>query len=207
MKICNQCILPETYPGITFDKNGVCNYCNNYSLQNQADDPSQQFLTEAELIAALQKHKKSESPYDVLVPASGGVDISFTLIKIVEDFKLTPLVFHNDHGYEADVALDTVRKLCQELDVDLLVWQHDLRFMKKLWKFTLEADTLAAKTCFLCANVLYWYAIQLADKFGISLVINGYSKGQIALNKAAGRELLMEMIRKMLKTDPQPMTS
>ena len=27
MKICNQCILPETFPGIKFDDRGICNHC------------------------------------------------------------------------------------------------------------------------------------------------------------------------------------
>ena len=28
LKICTRCIQDETVPGITFDNNGVCNYCH-----------------------------------------------------------------------------------------------------------------------------------------------------------------------------------
>lgn len=27
MKRCSRCVLPETYPGITVNEQGVCNYC------------------------------------------------------------------------------------------------------------------------------------------------------------------------------------
>ena len=27
INICQRCILPETFPGVTFDDHGVCNYC------------------------------------------------------------------------------------------------------------------------------------------------------------------------------------
>ncbi len=29
MKHCSKCVLPDTFPGIEFDKDGVCNYCHN----------------------------------------------------------------------------------------------------------------------------------------------------------------------------------
>ena len=31
LKRCSKCILLETYPYISFDKDGVCNFCNNYN--------------------------------------------------------------------------------------------------------------------------------------------------------------------------------
>ena len=33
LKRCTKCILPETYPFIHFDNQGVCNYCKNYKKQ------------------------------------------------------------------------------------------------------------------------------------------------------------------------------
>ena len=33
LKRCSKCILLETYPYISFDKDGVCNFCNNYEKQ------------------------------------------------------------------------------------------------------------------------------------------------------------------------------
>ena len=30
MRRCTKCVLPETFPRIKYDENGVCNYCLNY---------------------------------------------------------------------------------------------------------------------------------------------------------------------------------
>ena len=30
MKICTTCVLPETFPGISFDEDGRCSYCRRY---------------------------------------------------------------------------------------------------------------------------------------------------------------------------------
>ena len=30
LKRCCKCVLPETFPGISFNTEGVCNYCQNH---------------------------------------------------------------------------------------------------------------------------------------------------------------------------------
>ena len=32
---CSKCVLPHTMPFISFDSNGVCNYCNNWEIRNE----------------------------------------------------------------------------------------------------------------------------------------------------------------------------
>jgi hypothetical protein len=32
LKRCTKCILPETFPGIEFDENDVCNYCQDREI-------------------------------------------------------------------------------------------------------------------------------------------------------------------------------
>jgi hypothetical protein len=35
LRRCTRCLLPETFPYIEFDHNGVCNYCNHYKPQDK----------------------------------------------------------------------------------------------------------------------------------------------------------------------------
>ncbi|MCP4153809.1 MAG: hypothetical protein GY757_39145 [bacterium] len=200
MKVCSNCVLPESYPGITFDKNGVCNYCDDYTGR-EVEEEKQHFKSEDEVKECLKKYKELKRDYDVLVSVSGGVDSSFALIKMVKDFKLKPLVFHNDHGYEDETAADNVKKLCKELKVDLITWQYDLEFMKKLWKYFNEIDIEGMSPCYICGNVLYFHAVHLADKLGIPLVVNGYSKGQVEMmqDQEKGREWFGEMVEIILE--------
>jgi len=206
MRICKTCVLPETYPRISFDDNGVCNFCregvhHDGSLIKKKEVSGGQFINEDEVMKSLQKFKNPEGTYDLLVSASGGIDSSFALIQLVEQYKLNPLVWHNDHGFEHEVATENAKKLCKALDVDLIIWQHDFRFMRKMWKFVMESDIPGANCCFVCANILYWNALELANKYNLKLVVNGYSKGQIGLDKERGRTVLKEMINAMLKTE------
>jgi len=195
MTVCARCVLPDTYPDIAFDDQGVCNFCREYESVEKRD-AGRHFKNEQELIACLQKYRHPAQRYDVLVPVSGGVDSCSALINIVEKFKLRPLVFHNDHGFDNLVATDNVKKLCKLLDVDLLIWQYELGFMRKLFKYFNQAAVKDLSACHVCGNMLYINALEAADRFGIKLLINGYSKGQAAFiqGKEKARQLLAMLI-------------
>lgn len=195
MKVCKKCVLPESYPDITFDSEGVCNFCNQYEEEEKTGG-HKHFAGEDEFIACLEKYKGIHPKYDVLVPLSGGVDSCYALINIVKKFKLRPLVFHNDHGFDNETATENAKKLCKALDVDLIIWQYELGFMRKLFKYFNEADIHGLSACHVCGNMLYFNAIELAHRFDIKLVINGYSKGQAAFIRETdkARELLARMI-------------
>ena len=34
MRYCNNCIIPDTKPGIDIDKSGLCNACRNVNIKN-----------------------------------------------------------------------------------------------------------------------------------------------------------------------------
>jgi hypothetical protein len=197
MILCSKCVLPESYPGIEFDENGVCNVCRLH--RKEQEGAGNWFANEEELITVLSNWKGKSGKYDVLVPASGGVDSSFALVKLVETFGLRPLVYHNDHGYENETATENVRKLCRSLDVDLILWQYDTPFMKKLWKYLNNNFLEDTSACYVCGNMLYLNAIELACRFDIPLVVNGYSKGQADLigDKEKGRERFENMMALM----------
>jgi hypothetical protein len=194
-------VLPETFPGITFDEQGVCNFCTEYETKEQGDR-GDHFKDEEEVKAALLKYKNLGRKYDLLVPLSGGVDSCFTLIEIVERFGLKPMVFHSDHGWDDPTATRNVEKLCKELDVDLLIWKNDMKFMRKLFKYFNESDDYTVSPCYPCGNMLYLNGLELAAHFNIPLVINGYSKGQAAMmhDKEKARDWYGRMINVILET-------
>jgi hypothetical protein len=56
MQVCKKCVLPATYPGITFDQEGICNYCREYASREK-QETHRHFNNEEELIECLQKYK------------------------------------------------------------------------------------------------------------------------------------------------------
>lgn len=174
---CKICGLTANYKNIVFDANGVCNFCHE-AEQHTDLKTLLTFDDEEKLINSLQKYKNKNGKYDVVVPLSGGVDSSVTLIRIVKKYNLVPLAFHNDHGFEDEVATDNVKKLCKILDVDLIIKQQDINFMKKLFHYTHSMKNRTLSSCFVCGGIIYANALEIANAFNIPMVINGYSKGQ-----------------------------
>ncbi|KJS66547.1 MAG: hypothetical protein JL50_11465 [Peptococcaceae bacterium BICA1-7] len=192
--ICNKCVLPSVFPGTEIDEKGQCSYCRDGKYVDIVKEND--FMDENHLKECLQKYIKSGARYHALVPLSGGVDSSSVLIDLVTKYKLKVLGFHNDHGYEDEIAKRNVTNLCKALDVDLIINQHDISFMKKLWRYTNASKVKGLSSCFVCGGVLYANAVDMADKFHIPLIINGYSKGQALMmaNKDNAIDFWEEMI-------------
>ena len=76
---CTRCIYDDSIPYITFDEEGICNYCKQYDELNKiypTGDEGLKYLRElAEKIKKEQKNKK----YDIVVGVSGGTDSSYLL--------------------------------------------------------------------------------------------------------------------------------
>jgi len=191
---CVRCTLPATHPGADLDAQGFCAFCRNNALPEAQQNA---FDSEDALAEALAPFKHAGKKYDVVVPLSGGVDSSFALIRIVEKFGLRALAFHNDHGFEDSVATANVRKLCASLDVDLVLWQHDIGFMKALWRHLNTSPVLGLSGCYLCGNIIYLNALAIAESFGVPLVINGYTKGQAGIvnQRERGLDLFAQFLK------------
>lgn len=195
MKVCKKCLLPETFSGIKFDENGVCNFCNEYT-EKKKNETTNIFKDEEELSEYLHKYVNKENKYDVLVAVSGGIDSCNALVDIVKKYKLKPLVYHNEDGHVNKVASSNVKKICKALDVDLIIWQHDMEFMRKLFKYMNESD-LHISTCNLCGTILYLNNIELATKFNIPIIINGFSKG--AASMIGDRKTFYDIVDSVVK--------
>ena len=68
VKFCKKCTMSNQRPRITFDEEGVCSACNYSAYKNKIDWE----LREKELIDLLDRHRKNDGSYDVIVPCSGG---------------------------------------------------------------------------------------------------------------------------------------
>jgi len=111
LKRCTKCVLPETFPFISYDSKGVCNICNNYKKKNQPNKSES-------LIELVKSHRKTNDEAECLVPFSGGRDSSYTLHYIVNELKLKPITFTYDWGMVTDLARRNIARLCGKLGVE-----------------------------------------------------------------------------------------
>jgi len=113
--------MPETWTGIKYDSEGVCNICKEYGVKSHIDWDERQDQLKSILYYYREYARNHNNKYDCLVGYSGGKDTAYTLWAVVEKYHMRPLAFTFDHGFkmspEGEYNLEEVPKL---LDVDHL---------------------------------------------------------------------------------------
>ena len=120
VKVCSSCIMDETAKEITFDNNGVCNFCHNYDnvLVNDVHTGKGGEEKLEKLIEKI-KLKGKKSRYDVLIGLSGGVDSSYVAYVIKKKYGLRAFAVHLDNGWNTELAVANVEQIVKRLDIDL----------------------------------------------------------------------------------------
>lgn len=118
MKRCTRCVLPEGYPGIEFNEEGVCNYC-------LAHEPWI-YKGKEELDKFLEPLRNRSPRYDCIIGISGGRDSSYALWYLVKICNLRVLAYNSDNQFTAEGAKINVKKMTDMLDVELVAEDNDL---------------------------------------------------------------------------------
>jgi N-acetyl sugar amidotransferase len=132
-QICTHCIMDTRDPRITFDANGVCDYCNNFNSTIKPNWHTDQ-RGEAELMALAEKIKAHGrgKDFDCIIGLSGGLDSSYAAYVAKEKMGLRPLLFHVDAGWNTDQAVGNIEKLVDGLGLHLYTEVVNWEEMKDL---------------------------------------------------------------------------
>lgn len=143
-KICNTCIIDNSYDANVKFFNGRCNYCINFENKIKPNlelnlKKKKQF--EDSLIKKIHKDKKkNNSEYDCLIGVSGGVDSSFLVYHAVKNLKLKPILYHVDTGWNNRIAVSNIEKIMDKFNLDLYTEVIDWREIKDLTRSFLKAQ-------------------------------------------------------------------
>jgi N-acetyl sugar amidotransferase len=88
VKYCLKCTMSNQRPRITLDEHGVCSACNFAEFKQTKIDWSQR---EAELMATLDRFRRNDGRYDVVVPCSGGKDAAYIAHELKHKYGMNPL--------------------------------------------------------------------------------------------------------------------
>ena len=132
-KICVRCVMDDTDPGISFDANGLCDYCRNFDntiLPNWNNTEG----NETSLTSLSKKIKKSAKnrEFDCIIGLSGGLDSSYAAHVVVKKMGLKPLLLHVDAGWNTEVAVSNIEKVVDGLSADLYTEVIDWRSVQKM---------------------------------------------------------------------------
>lgn len=88
VRYCKKCTISNQRPRITFDENGVCSACN-YAEFKQTEINWEK--REKELQKLLDKYRRNDGRYDVIVPSSGGKDSAYIAHELKHKYGMNPL--------------------------------------------------------------------------------------------------------------------
>lgn len=108
---CKNCVISNQRPSsvsetqnkknikkkvIEFDQNGICSACNNHEIMNKINWDKR----EKQLLKTLDKFRKNNGDYDVVVPGSGGKDSAYVSHILKYKYGMNPLtVTWSPHMY------------------------------------------------------------------------------------------------------------
>ena len=171
--ICTRCIYDHTVPNISFDGEGVCNYCR------QIEAMEREYPTGAEGAAKLQtlvdemKAAGRGKRYDAVIGVSGGCDSSYLVHQMKEVYGLRLLAAHFDNTWNSTIATENIHNVLEKLGVDLFTIVVDNKEYDDIYRSFFKAGVkdIDCATDIALATTLY----RAAEKFGIKYMIEGHS--------------------------------
>jgi hypothetical protein len=185
MKLCTRCVLPETFPGIKFDEQGVCNHCRMAPSDERNEKARQQ--AEARFAELIREHK-GRGCYDVIVGYSGGKDSTYSL-KVFKEHGLRTLAVTYDNGFLPDGTLHNIRNVVEHLGIDHQLVKPRFDLLAKVFRraaekplFGAKAAERAADMCTACIAFVKFGILRLAIEMEVPFIGYGWSPGQIPLS-------------------------
>jgi len=168
LKRCKKCILPETYPFMKFDAEGVCQYCRRWKTITVKGEEA--------LFQAVEPYRSKDGKPDVIVAFSGGRDSAYGLHYVKKKLGMNPVAFTYDWGMVTDLARRNQARLCGKLGVEHILRSADIptkrRYVRKNVEAWLRQPELGMVTLFTAGDKqFYKYARELRQETGIKLVI------------------------------------
>ncbi len=171
LRRCTKCLLPETFPFIEYDHQGVCNFCQHYISKNRTNALD-------ELKALVEPYRSKEGKSDCIVPFSGGRDSTYSLHIIKKELGLNPIAFTYDWGMVTDLARRNIARVCGKLGVENIILSANIHRkrenIRKNVQAWLKKPNLGMIPLFMAGDkFFFYYTNQIKKQTGIDLNIWG----------------------------------
>ena len=178
MRICKECIQPDTRPGIFFDNEGVCGACI-WEHEKKILDWKER---ELELNKIIENAKSKRSLYDCAIGVSGGKDSTFQALTARDRFGLKCLLVNYQPENITTVGERNIENL-KNLGFDVVTIRPNPQIMKKLIRYDFFKNLNPVKPT---EFSLFSSTYIIAEKFHIPLIIQGENPGLILGTRLTG---------------------
>jgi glucosamine--fructose-6-phosphate aminotransferase (isomerizing) len=170
LKRCTKCILPESFPFIEFDEQGVCNYCRSYT--------SVVLKGEGALSELVAPYRSNNGGQDCIVGFSGGRDSSYVLHYTRKKLGMNPIAYTYDWGMVTDLARRNCARIAAGVEAEHIIVSADLeekwRNVRKNLQAWLRRPDLGMVPLLMAGDKqFYFHARKLRQDTGIQIVLGG----------------------------------
>ena len=187
VKFCKKCVISNQRPSsvvefkhnnsdkkptIDFDENGICSACNYHEQKMKHVDWQ---AREESLLRLLDRFRKNDGSYDVVVPGSGGKDSAYTSHILKYKYGMNPLtVTWAPHLY-TDIGWENFQNWMHEGGLDNILFTPNGKLHRKLTQLAFH-NLLHPFQPFIIGQRII--GPKIASKFGINLVMYGENQAE-----------------------------
>jgi N-acetyl sugar amidotransferase len=171
---CKRCVMDNINdPDIWFDKNGNCNYCNEYFKSAESESAKKELQGEkiTSLIQKIKEEGKGKQ-YDCIAGVSGGAD-SMYVVHLLLQYGLNPLVIHYDNGWNSELAVKNIEVMLNKLNIDLHTYVNNWEEFKDIQLSFIKASVIDIELVTDQAIIAALY--KLSKKHHIKYVFTGHN--------------------------------
>ena len=170
---CTRCLNDSSVRNISFDSEGVCNFCRGYeSIADKLNDRQTLYkLFESKIERVRGKHR-----YDAALGFSGGKDSAYVLSQLTKRYGLNVKTFTMDNGFLSPRAKENIDRLVKSFGVDHEYVTFDPNMMKRVYHYSMSKLLVP---CIACSYIGYAAQIGYASRVDAGLCIHGRSPEQM----------------------------
>jgi glutamine---fructose-6-phosphate transaminase (isomerizing) len=167
LRRCSRCLLPETFPFIRFDEEGLCSVCRNYTPAHPKGRDDLEELA--------KPHRRAGSGPDCIMAVSGGRDSTYGLHYVKKVLGMNPVAYTYDWGMVTDLARRNISRVCGSLGVEHILISADIRRKRENVRQNVSAwlkrPDLGTVPLFMAGDKpFFYYAGLLKRQIGLGLV-------------------------------------
>jgi glucosamine--fructose-6-phosphate aminotransferase (isomerizing) len=191
---CVRCLMPSTYPDITFNDDGVCNHCLGYRKPEPIGED--RFLEKI--------HSKHGAQYDCVLGISGGKDSCYVAYLAKKRFGLRALAVSYDFSFMVDLARENTRAVCEHLGLELLVVRSRNNLEYNLLRNHLVSLAPTGTTwgqCMFCHYGIEAVLFETARSKEIPFILSGVTRSETWWNPGNRLGILAKRLKNLTFSD------
>lgn len=171
--ICKICLNDDSVRNISFNKDGICCFCEKYGL---IKDKLSDRKTLEDLFMQRIERVRGRYDYDAAVGISGGKDSVYVLYRLVKDYGLKVRAFTMNNGFLSSKARENIDNTVSRLGVEHEYIEFDMKRLQRFYHYSMKKWLVP---CIACSYIGYASMVNYASRINAGMVIHGRSPAQM----------------------------